>query len=341
MVTPRQETILKLIVSDYIATAAPIASDGIARNHDLGVSPATIRNDVAELEENGYISRPHTSAGSIPLDKAYRFYVESIVTMETGGIPAHVQNSVRKQLSNLERDIDDWANVAAAVLARLVGNLAIATFPRAIEPRVKYVELVPLQDILAMLIVVLEQVGLRRQLIRLKEPSRPAELEALANRVKSQLVGLTRREIESRVTASTPLEEEVIDATILILREEGQATYRNHYVDGLINLLNQPEFAENDKVRSIVEGIEDGSLVQAVLEETPEGGMVKVIIGQENRGDMLWPLSIVICEYGVPDSVVGAVGAVGPTRMEYSKTIAGVKFVSTIMNDLVEGVSSG
>ncbi len=340
MVTPRQETILRVIVSDYIATAAPIASDGIARKHDLGVSPATVRNDVAELEENGYITRPHTSGGSIPLDKAYRLYVESLLTMETDGIPARVQKSVREQLSTLERDIDEWASVAAAVLARLVGNLAIATFPRAIQPRVKHVELIPLQDILAMLIVVLEQVGMRRQLIRLREPSQPAELEASASRVKSQLVGLTRHEIESRVTPATPLEEEVIDATVLILREEGQAIYRNHYVNGLRNLLNQPEFVENDKLRSIVEGIEDGSLAQAVLEETPEGGMVKVIIGQENRGDMLWPLSIVICEYGVPDNVVGVVGAVGPTRMEYSKTIAGVKFVSTIMNDLVEGVSS-
>lgn len=340
MVTPRQETILRLIVSDYIATAAPIASDGIARKHNLGVSPATVRNDVAELEENGYITRPHTSAGSIPLDKAYRLYVESILTMESDGIPAGVQKSVREQLSTLERDIDEWASVAAAVLARLVGNLAIATFPRAIQPRVKHVELIPLQDILAMLIVVLEQVGMRRQLIRLREPSQPAELEASASRVKSQLVGLTRHEIESRVTPTTLLEEEVIDATVLILREEGQAIYRNHYVNGLRNLLDQPEFVENDKLRSIVEGIEDGSLAQAVLEETPEGGMVKVIIGQENRGDMLWPLSIVICEYGVPDNVVGVVGAVGPTRMEYSKTIAGVKFVSTIMNDLVEGVSS-
>ena len=339
MVTSRQETILRLIVSDYIATAAPIASDGIARKHDLGVSSATVRNDVAELEENGYITRPHTSAGSIPLDKAYRLYVESILTMETDGIPARVQKSVREQLSTLERDIDEWASVAAAVLARLVGNLAIATFPRAIEPRVKHVELIPLQDILAMLIVVLEQVGMKRQLIRLKEPSQPAELEASASRVKSQLVGLTRREIESKVTPTTPLEGEVIDATVLILREESQAIYRNHYVNGLRNLLNQPEFVENDKLGSIVEGIEDGSLAQAVLEETPEGGMVKVIIGQENRGDMLRPFSIVICEYGVPDSVVGVVSVVGPTRMEYSKTIAGVKFVSAIMNDLVEGVS--
>ena len=112
MVTSRQETILRLIVSDYIATAAPIASDGIARKHNLGVSPATVRNDVAELEENGYITRPHTSAGSIPLDKAYRLYVESILTMETDGIPARVQKSVREQLSTLEQDIDEWASVA-------------------------------------------------------------------------------------------------------------------------------------------------------------------------------------------------------------------------------------
>ncbi len=338
MVTPRQETILRLIVSDYITTAVPISSYGIARNHDLGVSPATIRNDVAELEERDFLTRPHTSAGSIPLDKAYRFYVESILMMDAGTIPASVQDSVRQQLSAIEREIDEWASVAAAALAQLVGNMAIATFPKAREPRVKHVELVPLQDILAMLIVVLEHVGLRRQLIRLKEPSPPAELEASANRLRSQIVGLTRSEIESTVTRVTPLEEEVIDATVLILKEEDRAIYSNHYVDGLRNLLNQPEFAENDRMRSLVEGIEDGSLVRAILGERPEDGMVKVIIGHENNGDVLWPLSVVLCEYGIPDQVVGAVGAVGPTRMEYSKTIAGVRFMSTIMSDLVEGV---
>ena len=130
----------------------------------------------------------------------------------------------------------------------------------------------------------------------------------------------------------------MVDATTEILREEDRDIFRDHSVDGLRNLLAQPEFAENERVRLLVERVEDGSLAQAVLEETPEGDVARVIIGQENRGDILWPLSIVICQYGIPDQAMGAVCAVGPTRMEYARTIAGVRFMASVMSDLVETV---
>jgi heat-inducible transcriptional repressor len=338
MLTKRQETILNIIVDDYTKTATPIASETIVRNHNLGVSSATIRNDVAALEDAGYIARPHTSAGSVPLDKAYRLYVETLMGGEVGRIPPEVRAAVRRQLSEIERDVDEWANIAAAVLARLVGNMAVATFPRAKESRVRHFDLVQIQDFLVMLIVVLEQARLRRQLIRLTRPLELVQLEDSINRLRANLMGLSRREIESKDMKLSPLEEELVDATLLVLREEENAIYRDHYVDGLRNLLGQPEFAENERTRAIVEGVESGSLIQAILDETPDGGIVRVIIGQENRGDMLSPLSIVICQYGIPEEAVGAVGVVGPTRMQYSKTIAGVRFMSSALSDLVEVV---
>ncbi len=342
MLTARQETVLKLIVDDYVRTATPLASEGITKNHDLGVSPATIRNDVADLEESGYITRPHPSAGSVPSDKAYRFYVESVVSQEVARIPPHVQGTIRRQLGDAEHAVEQWVNVAATVLASLAGNMAVATFPKATESRMKHLELVQIQDFLALLIVVLERARLRRHLIRLSEPVDASELETSANRVKSHLQGLTHRQIDSHAFVDgSPLEEKLVEATALILREEDRSTYREHYVDGLSNLLNQPEFAENERVRDIVEGVENRSLVDAVLEETPDGGVVRVIIGQENRGDVLWPLSIVICQYGIPYEAFGSVGVVGPTRMEYPKTIAGVKLLSTVMSELVTGVGGG
>jgi heat-inducible transcriptional repressor len=331
---------LRLIVGDYIRTAAPVASDSIARTHDLGVSSATIRNEVAALEEAGYLSRPHPSAGSIPLDKAYRLYVETLVAMEMERIPSQTRWEVRKQLSQVERDVDGWTSVAAAILSSLVGNMAIATFPKARESRVRHLELVRLQDLLAMLIIVMEQTTLRRQLIRVTVPFELIELENSSNRVKSELQGLTRRQIESKQMDLTPLEHDVVEAAKLILEEEDQANYRDHYVVGLRNLLAQPEFSANEPVRLLVEGVEDGTLVQAVLEETPDENVVMVKIGRENRGDMLWPLSIVIGQYGIPDEAMGAVGVIGPTRMEYPKAITGVQFMSSVMSELVESVTS-
>jgi heat-inducible transcriptional repressor len=341
MLTARQETILRIIIDDYVKSAAPIASDWIARHHELGVSPATVRNDVAALEEAGFITRPHTSAGSVPLDKAYRFYVESQrdSTSETSKISSRVRDRIKSQLSEVENDVEVWANVAAELLAELAGNLAVATFPRSRETRIKHLELVPMQELLVMLIVVLGQARLRRHLIRLQEPIDRASIEAITNRMNAHLMGLSRRDLDSRVMDLTPFEQEIADATGSILLEEERQAYREHYVNGLRNLLNQPEFQENDRLKAVVSAVEDGSLVEAILREAPQSRLVRVVIGQENDGNLLWPLSIVICQYGVPNEAVGALGVVGPTRMEYARTISGVRFMSSIMSDYIENVN--
>ena len=341
MLTGRKKTILNLIVEDYIDEATPIASEAIARKHRLGVSPATIRNEVADLEQEGYITRPHPSAGSVPADRGYRVYVETAVAERENQIPPGVRVSIRQRLIEVEPDVDEWANVAAAALSGLVGNMAIATFPKARESRVRHIELVYLQDFLALLIVVLEQARIRRQLIRTKVPASPTDLQMSANKVNDLVQGLTTREIESKQMALSTFEEELISAAVLMLQDEDRAEYLGHYVDGLRNLLAQPEFAENERVRAVVEGVEDGSLAQAILQEVPDTGVVRVIIGQENRGDMLWPLSVVIGRYGISGVVSGAVGAIGPVRMEYTKTIDGVELMSGVMSELVEGVHSG
>jgi heat-inducible transcriptional repressor len=338
MLEERKLKILNLIVGDYIRIGAPIASEAIARAHSVGVSSATIRNDVAELEQEGYISRPHQSAGSVPSDMGYRVYVETVAVTRVAHIPFDVRNEIRTRLAEVERDVDEWTSVAAAVLARFVGSLAIATFPKAPESRVRHIELVPLQDFLALLIVIFEQTRMRRQLVRLSERVPPGELQAAASRVNGKLQGLTYREIESREMRLSPLEDELVATTVNMLSEEDRTDFRDHYLDGLRNLLDQPEFAEKAKVRAVVEGVEDGSLARAILDEVPATGVVRVVIGQENREDLLWPLSVVIGRYGIPGQADGALGAVGPVRMAYEKAIAGVGMVTEIMNDMVEVV---
>ena len=338
MLTERQELILKIIVADYTRTATPIASDAVARSQGLSVSSATVRNDVAVLKEQGYLANPHTSAGSVPLDKAYRFFVESIEPVTDSAIPQNARDRAHVRLQDILQNLDEWANVSAAVLAGLVGNMAIATFPKSRETRVRYLDLVPMQDLLVMLIVVLEQARLHRQLIRLPQPMDAYELEESTARLRSYLMGHNQREIASQELPLTPLEEELVEATVTVLQEEEKAAYHDHYVDGMRNLLSQPEFAENERARSIVEGVEDGSLAQTILSETPEGGVVRVIIGHEHPDDALSPLSVVVCQYGLPHRAVGALGVVGPTRMEYIRTIAGVRFLSSAMSELLESV---
>ena len=136
----------------------------------------------------------------------------------------------------------------------------------------------------------------------------------------------------------TPLEYEVVGNTVLMLREEDRTEFLGHYVDGLSLLLGQPEFAHRDQMRPVVEGVEDGSLAQAVLEEAPDNRVVRVVIGGENRGDVLTPMSVVIGQYGIPGEAAGAIGAIGPVRMEYARTIASVDLMSDMMSEMVEAV---
>ena len=252
-----------------------------------------------------------------------------------------VRRSVRSRLIEAERDVDQWGVAAAELLAQLVGNMAVATFPKARESRVRHFEIVRLQELTALLIVVLEQARLRKQLIRLPEPLEQGDLDAVATRIKEHVIGLSKREIQALEHGRwvSDIEDELIGATVLILDEEDKASHRDHYVDGLRNLLSQPEFSEGDSLRTVVGSLEDGTLIHAILDESPDEGTVNVVIGQENRGDLLRPFTVVVCRYGIPGEALGIVSALGPTRMEYSRTINGVRFVSNVMSELVEGVS--
>jgi heat-inducible transcriptional repressor len=338
ILSSRKNNVLNSIVGDYIKMALPIASETIARDHGLGVSSATIRNDVAELEHEGYITRPHSSAGSVPLDKGYRFYVETVSTYDYYQTHDTVRSSIRDELNKVETDVDVWTSVAAAVLSRLIDNMAIVTFPKAQESKVRHIQLVPLQDLVLMLIVVFEQAGLRRQLIRTREPLDSADLESSVNKANEMLVGLSSSEIESKEMLLSSFEKDLVGSTVLMLKNEDRLESLDHYFDGLRKLLDQPEFADKDQVRSVVQGVEDGSLAQAVFEEIPDYKGVRVVIGQENKGGLLWPLSVVLGQYGVPGHAYGTIGAIGPVRMQYAKTIASVELVADVMSELVETV---
>ena len=338
MLTARQQLILKHIVTDYVRNATPIASESLTRNHNLGVSSATVRNEVAALEERGYISRPYASAGSVPQDKAYRFYVESLLANFDPRISPQAGATIQDRFDRVLHDVDKWGNVAATLIAQLMDNLGVATFPKTSVSRVRHLELVPVQDVLALLIIVLEQAKLRKQLIRFDEPIERIELESMAVRLRRNMMGLTYQEMAHSPIEANPHERRAIDAAIEMLEEEDRADNDEFYVDGLRNLIDQPEFDDYGKVRPIIRGVEDGSLIHAALSEAPVDQVVRVVIGGEHSGEALRPLSVVICRYGIPGHALGAIGVVGPTRMEYYRAISGVRFISSIMKGMVENV---
>ena len=338
MLSIRQQNILKFIIIQYTNTVLPVGSEYIAQNAKLNVSPATIRKELIELESNGYITRPHTSAGSIPLDKGYRFYVENAEKLSLKqSITSDEKNFVLNQLSQASQDLETFVAYSVETLAGLVGNMAIVTIPKYKVPKIQYLQLIPLKGVFVVLVLVLEHNDVRQKLIRLNSVIDSINLQLISNTLNNYLTGLTLKEIKSKEILIDNISNLIISDVIDILKEEELSKSYDHKIDGLLNLINQPEFTENTMFRTILQEIENGTLVRSVLAEISDSTeVVKVIIGQEIRKDDVLPLSLVIANYGIPNYVTGSLCAIGPTRMQYRKTIDGVQFMASAMSESMQ-----
>jgi len=335
--TARREAVLKIIVSEYIDTAVPVASETIFRNYKLGVSPATIRNDMAYLEEAGYIGRPHTSAGSVPLDKGYRHYVESL-TRKTE-LNLQEQDRIRKLFREVEKEFEKWLKLAAVIAASLVKNAALVTLPKPRQCRFKHLELVALQDFMSLMVLVLGEAILKRQLLSFEEPVTQERLAIISNKLNAVFSGLTSSEISAKKLELPSEEAQVTEAVIDMMSAEDELEYEQPYLEGLRLMLGQPEFAEKDRMLSIMELMETKDWLSSAFGRRSDDFGVQVVIGEENRNEVLRDLSLVFSRYGIPHQIGGTIGIIGPTRMNYRRAISTVAYISAILSDLVSGVS--
>ena len=336
MLTARKERVLRIIVHEYIRGGTPVPSESVARKLPDTVSAATVRNEMADLGEEGYITRPYASAGGVPSNKGYRSFVESL---DEDLEPAReLQEAIRRRFRHSQRDVEAWTQTAVKLLAQLVHSAAMATPPRAMESRWKHMELVYVQEFLALLVMVLEKTRLKQQLVPLQQPLTQDELSLVSNKLNAYFGGLTHREVAVRGVATSPFEEEVIQAVLGILRAEEEEGLGDPYVDGLRHMLQHPDLSKGSQGREIVEFLEDRSLLRSVLSEIPPGGVVRVVIGDENKADVLRPFSMVFSQYGIPEAASGVLGILGPTRMEYANAISNVRYLSVLMSGLVQEV---
>ena len=332
-VNTRTYNILKTLVEEYIGTAVPVASEMIARRSPVKVSAATVRNKMAELEEEGYIIRPHISAGGVPSSKGYRFYTETL--KEGLEPPPELKRRIRSQFDEAQREIEAWISMAATVLSDLSRNMSIVTYPRMVYSRIKYVQLVLLQEFLALLIVVLEEARLKKQLIPLESPGDQANLTTVANKLTDVFAGHTYRDALDKTVELTPFEATVAQDALGVLKEDTENAAMDYSIGGLRQLLSQPEFDRQGKAQEVLEVLEEKTLVNSILSDAPSSGDIALHIGEENTEESLKPFSIVLCQYGVPEETSGVVAVIGPTRMEYPNVIGGVRFLSDFMGDLI------
>ncbi len=338
MLTQRAGNVLNILVTEYINTASPVASEEIARLSPTKVSPATVRNAMSLLTEEGYISRPHVSAGAVPLDRGYRYHVETLD--EVPPLPDSVQQQIHRHFEGTDADLAEWSRRCALVLSRITTNMAIVTVPQARSPRVRHIQLVYLDELSALVILVLQDARLLRRLLTVDEPTDQGALSRVANYLNDRVSGMTLSEIEGSEIEGVsgdygPLADRVRQSTLSLLREADTYSIPEHYVDGLRWLLNQPEMAQGSQARELVELLEEQVLLDSVLSEQPDSGDIAVFIGGENMEEPLRPFGVILCQYGIPHQASGTICVIGPTRMSYAGAISGVGYLSSLMSSLV------
>ena len=333
MLSHREETILKSIVAQYITKARPVPSQSITSEYELGVSAATIRNEMAHLEQEGYITRPHTSAGSIPLDKGYRCYVASLGDIR---LPLAEQLLISHLFHQVEKELDEWLNLATALIAQMAQNAAVVSIPKREACQLKHLELVSLQDSLALLILVFQGAKVRQQLITFDQVVSQPELTAIANKLNAAYSGLTSSQILAKDTELSLTQQQVTDCLVKIMEAEDGQEHDEYYFDGLHFTLGQPEFEHSQRMRALIELVERRILLRNIIPSKLMGKGVQVIIGKENKTEAIQEYSVVISQYGLPKEAVGTISVIGPTRMPYARTMATVGYLSLVLSGLAD-----
>jgi heat-inducible transcriptional repressor len=332
MLQPRTETVLKSIIRQYISRAVPVSSTSVVDDCDLDVSSATIRNEMVALEGDGYIIRPHHAAGSIPSDKGYRYYVSTLSDIE---LPVAEQRLINHLFHQVEERLDEWLGLAVTLLAQRVQNVAVVTMPKPPACRLKHLELVSLQDYLALVVLVLYGAVLRQQLVNIEQPVSQTELTAIASRLGDAYSGLSGSQIVAKEIKLSTAEQRITDCLLKMMEAEDERPYEEPYLDGLHYLMNQPEFKTSQRMVGLVGLVEQRKLVEVMVPDELGSCGVQVVIGKENKAEVIQDYSVVISRYGLPDEAVGTISVVGPTRMPYARAISTIGYMAEMMSRLV------
>jgi len=332
MLSARTEDILKSIVREYIVKATPVPSQSLANDCELKVSSATIRNEMARLEEEGYITRPYPSAGSIPSDMGYRCYVESLSDVE---LPLAEQRLISHLFHQVEKQLDEWLSLTATLVARLVQNMAVVTLPKPADCQFKYLEVIILQDSLALVILVLRGAKVKEQLITLNQNVSQPELTASTNKLNTAYSSLTGSQILAKDVNLSPAEQQITDCAADMMQIEDKRAYEEPYLNGWHFMLNQPEFAHSHQMLTLMELVERRELLKSIIPEGLSSHEVRVVIGKENKSEAIHNYSVVISQYGIPQEAIGTIGVIGPTRMPYAHAISAVSYLASVLNELV------
>ncbi len=335
--TERQRFLLSLVIHEYVRSAVPVGSKHVVDEFSLDLSSATVRNEMVALTDMGYLRQPHLSAGRVPTEDGYRLFVSNIV-QETE-LPDSTRRTISHQFYQMRQDVEGWTRLAASVLAHQSRAASLVTAPHPEESRFKHIELIAARGRQVLMVLVLMGGEILQRFITLDEPVTQEQLSSVADRLNNLFTGNNIVEMSSDPTPLYALEQ---DFRRTILEEMGSAESMisgDIVLDGLTNVLEEPEFSAPGEARRALRVLEEKPLLNEILSKTvlhgsSQGG-VQVLIGGEGIYDALSQVSIVLARYGTPGLATGTLGVLGPMRMPYGRTISIVRFLSSLLSDLV------
>lgn len=335
----RQEDILTCIVQAYSDKPEPIGSRHLVENFQLNISSATVRNEMAQLEELGYIAAPHTSAGRVPTAAGFRYFVRRL--LQTRSLTRGEQSHISERVGTLQSGMEQWMRRTAALLARSIQTASIVTPPVSQANSFKHVELISIQGRLALMVLVLNSGSVHQRMLTLAEPVPQVKLGEAAKRVNETCADLGARQVRLRSINLPMLEREVAELTAELIENVDNNRARYIYRDGLSRIMDN--FADEEGAQQAIRILEEHTVLNALLTELldrlppadSDPTDVQVVIAGDGRYENLSRTSVVLSRYGDPDKMSGAVGVLGPTHINYGHAISTVRYVSNLMTNVL------
>jgi heat-inducible transcriptional repressor len=338
----RQKLILALVIRDYIDFAQPVGSKTLVDKYGLNFSPATVRNEMVALTEFGYLHQPHTSAGRVPTEEGYRYFVRQL--MGQTDLAPQTKRMITHQFYQAGQDIDNWLRLAASILAHQSQAASIVTAPYPEKARFQHIELISTIGRQVLMVLVLTGGDIRQQVLSLAEPVAQNVLSTSAAQLNQLCQGMGKGEIAALALQMDALEQDILNLIAEEMNRSGAILDGEVYRDGLTNVLAEPEFAEVELARRAMRVFEERTFLQDLLTSTiltSSVGGVQVLIGGEGNWEELRECSVILGRYGVPGLATGTLGVLGPIRMSYAHSISTVRFVADLLSNLVVELNMG
>ena len=337
--TERQKVILSLVVHEYVRTANPVGSKNLVKQFHLDYSPATVRNELASLTEAKYLSQPYTSAGRVPTEKGYRFFVSGLIQMRE--LPEETRRMIEHQFSQAQQGMDGWIKLAASILADQSNAISVVSAPLPNRTRVKYISLISITNKQILMILVLAGGQMQQRFMFVNESMTQEKLNEIAETLNSLFENRNSEEIRTaakNLPSMGSVADEIVRTLLNTLYDTDSLQTGEVYTDGINKVLAEPEFSDSEEARRTLRFLDEKPLLQNVLSRTTREqkvGGVQVFFGGDGLLKDFANCSLVVARYGMQGVATGTIGVLGPMRMAYSKNIPTVRFLAGILSDLV------